>query len=41
MEELKNTIEELKNTIDNGETEVQIATIGDVVGSASDGSPVD
>ena len=34
-------MEELKNTIDKGETEVQIATIGEVVGSASDGSPVD
>lgn len=34
-------MEELNKTIDNGETEVQIATIGDVVGSASDGSPVD
>lgn len=33
--------QELNKTIDNGETEVQIATIGDVVGSASDGSPVD
>ena len=34
-------MEELNKTIDNGETEVQIATIGEVVGSASDGSPVD
>lgn len=33
--------QELNKTIDNGETEVQIATIGEVVGSASDGSPVD
>lgn len=34
-------MEELNKTIDNGETEVQIATIGEVVGAASDGSPVD
>lgn len=33
--------QELNKTIDNGETEVQIATIGEVVGSASDGSPVE
>lgn len=34
-------MEELKDTIDNGETEVQIATIGDVVGTGADGSPVE
>ena len=31
----------IKETIDNGETEVQIATIGTVVGSDIDGNPVD
>ena len=34
-------MEELKDTIDNGETEVQIATIGEVVGTGADGSPVE
>lgn len=34
-------MEELKETIDNGETEVQIATIGTVVGSDIDGNPVE
>ena len=34
-------MEEIKNTIDNGETEVQIATIGTVVGSDIDGNPVE
>lgn len=34
-------MEDLKNTIDNGQTEVQIATIGDVVGTGADGSPVE
>ena len=34
-------MEELKDTIDNGETEVQIATIGTVVGSDVDGNPVE
>ena len=31
----------IKDTIDNGETEVQIATIGTVVGSDIDGNPVE
>lgn len=31
----------IKETIDNGETEVQIATIGTVVGSDVDGNPVE
>ena len=34
-------MEEIKETIDNGETEVQIATIGTVVGSDVDGNPVE
>ena len=34
-------MEEIKDTIDNGETEVQIATIGTVVGSDIDGNPVE
>ena len=34
-------MEEIKETIDNGETEVQIATIGTVVGSDIDGNPVE
>lgn len=34
-------MEELKDIIDNGETEVQIATIGEVVGTGADGSPVE
>ena len=34
-------MEEIKDTIDNGETEVQIATIGTVVGSDVDGNPVE
>ena len=34
-------MEELKDTIDNGETEVQIATIGEVVGTGADGKPVE
>ena len=34
-------MEELKETIDNGETEVQIATVGTVVGSDIDGNPVE
>ena len=33
-------MEELKDTIDNGETEVQIATIGEVIGTSADGKPV-
>ena len=34
-------MEEIKETIDNGETEVQIATVGTVVGSDIDGNPVE
>ena len=34
-------MEEIKDTIDNGETEVQIATVGTVVGSDIDGNPVE
>ena len=34
-------MENIKETIDNGETEVQIATIGTVVGSDVDGNPVE
>ena len=34
-------MKEIKETIDNGETEVQIATIGTVVGSDVDGNPVE
>ena len=34
-------MEEIKETIDNGETEVQIATVGTVVGSDVDGNPVE
>lgn len=34
-------MEDLKDTIDNGQTEVQIATIGDVVGTGVDGRPVE
>ena len=34
-------MEEIKDTIDNGETEVQIATVGTVVGSDVDGNPVE
>ena len=33
-------MEDLKKTIDNGETEVQITTIGDVVGTGADGNAV-
>ena len=32
---------ELKDTIDNGESEVQIATIGTVIGTGPDGEPVE
>ena len=32
---------ELKDTLDNGESEVQVATIGDVLGSDADGKPVE
>lgn len=31
---------EIKDTIENGESEVQIATIGEVIGTGSDGEPV-
>lgn len=34
-------MEEIKEIIDNGETEVQIATVGTVVGSDIDGNPVE
>lgn len=34
-------MQELTETLDNGETEVQIATIGDVVGTGADGLPVE
>ena len=34
-------MEEIKEIIDNGETEVQIATVGTVVGSDVDGNPVE
>lgn len=34
-------MEEITDTIDNGETEVQIATVGTVVGSDIDGNPVE
>ena len=34
-------MEEIKETIDNGDTEVQIATVGTVVGSDIDGNPVE
>ena len=32
---------ELKDTIDNGESEVQIATIGTVIGTGPNGEPVE
>lgn len=37
MEDLTNTVQA---TVDNGETEVQITTVGEVVGSDSEGKPV-
>ena len=33
--------QELKDTIDNGESEVQITTIGTVIGTGADGEPVE
>ena len=39
--EINKFMEDIKETIDNGETEVQIATVGTVVGSDIDGNPVE
>ena len=32
---------EITETIDNGESEVQVATIGEVIGTGADGQPVE